>query len=186
MRRRTFCRAFVLLPLGALFAACDHAKATAPLLSAEVDDTLRGMDRNAIVAMLLGTVWGSETPTPLRAGYSIRDFDFDAPVAVTVAFYPDFHRISYAVFDTPDAAATRYEAGAAALRADRRGRADAATTGPYPTTTIFYEEGGHGLILAGPILTHVIVAHSNRDFFTALVSASTTHLALALAKKARG
>ena len=180
MRRRDFCRTLALLPLGALLAACDQPRAATPVLAAGLAGLPRDRGIGAIVAALLGTPWEGETPARLTAGYSIREVDPDAPVAVTVAFYPDFHRVTYTVFATAEEAAPHFAAGAGALRGDPRGDVVTYPDDPYPATTLFYEDWGHGLILVGPVLVRVIVAGSNLPLFTALLSASVAHLARAL------
>lgn len=185
MRRRTFCRALALLPLGALLATCGKAGEPIPALPSDARDTLRDMGSSTTVAMLLASPWRRETPARLTAGYSIREFEPDGLTAVTVAFYPDLHRVSYAVCDTSDEAGMRYAAGTAAMRADPRGQAVSDGIDSYPTTTLFYGDAGHELLLVGPLLVRVIAAGSNLDYFTALVSASMAHLALTLAGNAK-
>ncbi len=180
MRRRIFCRTLAVLPLGALLAACDRPRVVLPVLPAGAEAALRGKAADTIVATLLGTPWAGETPPRLTAGYSIREQDPAGPVAVTVAFYPNFHRVAYAIFGTVEEATPYYATAAAALHDDPHGPAVGAPGAPYPATALFYADQGHGLILVGPVLVRVIAANTNRALFTALLSASVAHLNRAL------
>jgi len=184
MRRRSFCRALAFLPLGALLAACDQPRAVVPMLDPAADPPVAGQDTPRLIAALLAADWALDTPAGLTAGYSIREVDPVGPPAITMAFvrsYPTSHRVSYVVFDAAADAGRAYGTAAAALRDDPRGPATAYPDTPYPATTLFYDDLGHGVILVGPLLVRILATGTNRPLFDALVTASVAHLARVLA-----